>query len=91
MSTHSGHAVGAPLAGDTGLPLFGWLRTTGDLRVAHFLGIHAQQALPLFGALAAAFFASRARPAVIGFSAAYAAVTIAAFVQAELGRAILPV
>ena len=34
-----------------GVLLFGWNRSGGDLRIAHFLGIHAQQALPLLAAL----------------------------------------
>lgn len=35
------------------VPLFGWA-LAGDLRIAHFLGIHAQQLLPLAGAVLAA-------------------------------------
>ncbi|MDQ0473780.1 ABA4-like family protein [Labrys wisconsinensis] len=89
MSAGAGHAVGAPLAGDAGVPVFGWLRSAGDLRVAHFLGIHAQQAIPLAGALAAALLPARARPAVLGFAALYAGLTIAAFVEAMAGRPLL--
>lgn len=85
MSGLGAHNVGLPAPGDAGIPIFGWLRSAGDLRVAHFLGIHAQQAIPIAGALAAATLGALARPVVIAFAAIYAAVTLATFVQAMLG------
>jgi hypothetical protein len=38
-----------------GLPVVGWSTTGGDLRVPHFIGIHAEHALPLLGAAVAAW------------------------------------
>ncbi|HEX4765065.1 MAG TPA: ABA4-like family protein [Lichenihabitans sp.] len=90
MSMHGSHAVGAAAAGDAGLPLFGWLRSAGDLRVAHFLGIHVQQILPVFGALATWLLAARARPVVLGFAALYSGLVLALFVEAMMGRPLLP-
>jgi hypothetical protein len=44
----AGHWVGGVLSDSGGLPLVKWSRTGGDLRVAHFFGIHAMHFIPAF-------------------------------------------
>ncbi|WP_447727136.1 hypothetical protein [Sphingomonas koreensis] len=87
MSSQPGHSVGQ-VGGS--VPLFGWNRLGGDLRIAHFFGIHAEQAIPLLGAAAAGLPPAARWATVLGGSAIYTALTIGVFLQAVAARALLP-
>lgn len=89
MVTAGSHAVGVA-DGGPGLPLVNWSTEGGDLRIAHFLGLHALQILPLF-----AFWASGrggalgSRWTVLVVGVAYAALTAALYLQARAGLSLL--
>ena len=76
LSTASGFMLGAqqPPAG-VGLPILGWHLAAhpggGDLRPAHFLGVHAQQLIPLAGWLLQARAGASAGRWFAAFVAAY--------------------
>ncbi|MBU8537215.1 hypothetical protein [Falsiroseomonas tokyonensis] len=80
--------AGSPLVGGSGtpgLPPFFWARDGGDLRVAHFLAIHAMQALPGFWLLTRA----GAWP-VTAASLAWAGLSVAALRLAQAGLPLSP-
>lgn len=87
MSATFSHAVG-PEGGH--FPLFGWNRLGGDMRVAHFLGLHLEQALPILAGLVAGLPAGLRWLALLAGAAAGTAATLAVFLQALAGQPFLP-
>lgn len=90
MSNGTSHFVGLHPEGAPVLPLLGWSGVTGDLRPAHFLSLHAMQALPLLALLLIRL--ERARDVGVIRSAAllYTLVTLAVFGQALLKMPLVP-
>ena len=70
MGQQPGHSVGAAEGHSL---IFGWNRAGGDLRIPHFLGIHAQLAIPILGLLVGGLAPRLRWPALIGGSAARSA------------------
>lgn len=90
MAAQPGHWVGGIATDAGGLPIVGWSRTGGDLRVAHFAGLHAMQALPAAAWLAWRALAPRWQaPAVWGAAALVSLATVAVFMQATAGKPLL--
>lgn len=84
-----GHWVGGIKTDVGGLPLFGWSRTGGDLRVPHFFATHIMQALPILGLCLDRFTPRFAKPGIALGAAISIAMVIGTFVQAVQGRPFL--
>ena len=80
MAARLSHTVGAADGGG-GLPLTNWSTKYGDLRIAHFLGMHSLQLLPLFS-----WYLAKNTKATFIAAAIYFILTRLLFVQALLAK-----
>ena len=87
VSAQTGHWVGGTPSDALSVPVVGWSLDGGDLRVAHFFGLHAMQILPLVAwALSGRMSDAPALRAWWGVALLYSGWTVFTFVQAVLGR-----
>jgi hypothetical protein len=93
MLARGSHTVGVA-DGGPGLPFVNWSVIGGDLRIAHFIAIHAIQIVPLFAYILsqmAPILPVKHRRMAVGALAIVVSVTVGAtFVQAALGRPLIP-
>ncbi|MDQ1513903.1 MAG: hypothetical protein QOC59_1745 [Microbacteriaceae bacterium] len=90
-SDGGGHTVGAS-DGGPGLPITGWSTEHGDLRIAHFVGLHALQVLPILAWLLTAVtsLGSRTRVRLLAVAGAgYGGAMLLLTWQALRGQALL--
>jgi len=87
-----GHTVGLP-DGGAGLPVVNWSTRAGDLRIAHFLGFHALQVLPLTGYIFSRWRSDAVQRRAVAFVLAlgliYFMVFSLLFLQASHGRPLI--
>ena len=93
-----GHTIGAPQTPPgRGLPFLGWSTEHGDLRVAHFVGLHVLQILPLAALLLSVLAARgilraserRLRGAVWFGGIAYVGLILTLYFQAIRGQSVV--
>lgn len=92
MINNMGHTVGMS-DGGAGLPIVNWSTRAGDLRIAHFLGFHALQILPLAGYIFSRWQADAVRRRAVAFVLAlgliYFMIFSLLFLQASHGRPLI--
>ena len=83
MGSRMNHSVGA-INDNSNWWILGWSKTVGDLRVSHFIGMHALQLLPLLS-----FYIFKNTKATIVISILYGLLATSTLVQALNGKPII--
>ena len=80
MGSRMSHTIGGADGGE-GLPVLNWSTRYGDPRIAHFIGMHALQVIPLLS-----FYCLRNTPFTVILGVAYFALAVFTLVQALRGK-----
>lgn len=83
MGSRMNHSVGA-LNDNSNWFILGWSKTVGDLRVAHFVGMHALQVLPFLS-----FYVLKNTKWTIGLSVLYGLLALMTLIQALQGKPLI--
>lgn len=80
MGAKMTHTIGG-VDGSKGIPILNWSMTHGDLRIAHFIGMHALQIIPLLS-----FYLLKNTKLTIGLGVLYFGLAVFTLVQALQGK-----
>jgi hypothetical protein len=83
MGSRLNHSVGA-LNDNSNWFIIGWSKTVGDLRVSHFIGMHALQVLPILS-----YYVLKNTKLTIGLSIVYGLLALLTLLQALQGRPLI--
>jgi hypothetical protein len=83
MGSRLSHSVGA-LNDNSNWFIVGWSKTVGDLRVAHFIGMHALQVLPVLS-----YYVFKNTKLTVGLSVVYGLLALLTLYQALNGKPLL--
>jgi len=83
MGSRLNHSVGA-LNDNSNWFIVGWSKTVGDLRVSHFIGMHALQVLPILS-----YYIFKNTKLTIGLSIVYGILALLTFIQALQGKPLI--
>jgi hypothetical protein len=83
MGSRLNHSVGA-LNDNSNWFIIGWSKTVGDLRVSHFIGMHALQVLPILS-----YYVLKNTKLTIGLAVVYGVLALLTLIQALEGKPLM--